>query len=291
MGYASRRFPRQFFDARAPNEKEFLFMPLKIGGFNPASSVIPADGPAPQPTAAQSPATSPEAAGAVQAKADENAHAAAARKRALENASQAGQPSAAPPETAAPASPFARDLERIAQRNLPNNKVLRIDVPAPAGDPTTLTMNDYNRAFAREMLRQNGMPSATDADAEAFLARHRAATGRNFEIAAASTEAVRRTQRDGKFVIEVGVRDHAMAAAGAEDVRRRRAETADAIAAIRQKVSDNSELEQFVLGVGLGVKSGMVGTYQAVRHPIDTAEAVGTMVAHPADTYSLSYIK
>jgi hypothetical protein len=219
-------------------------MSLKIGGFNPASSVIPADGPA-------------------QAKAGENASAAAARKRALENASQAGQqPSAAPsPETAAPASPFARDLERIAQRHLPNNKVLRIDVPAPAGDPATLTMNDYNRAFAREMLRQNGMPSATDADAEAFLARHRAATGRNFEIAAASTEAVRRTQRDGKFVIEVGVRDHATAAAGAEDIRRRRAETADAIAAVRQKVLDNSELEQFVLGVGLGVKSGVVGTY------------------------------
>jgi hypothetical protein len=177
MAYTSRRFPRQFFDARAPNEKEFWFMPLKIGGFHSASPVIPADGPAPQPTAAQSPATSPDAAGAVQAKADENASAAAARKRALENASQAGQPSAAPPETAAPASPFARDLERVAQRNLPNNKVLRIDVPAPAGDPATLTMNDYNRAFAREMLRQNGMPSATDADAEAFLARHRAVTG------------------------------------------------------------------------------------------------------------------
>jgi hypothetical protein len=29
----------------------------------------------------------------------------------------------------------------------------------------------------------------------------------------------------------------------------------------------------------------VVGTYQALRHPIDTAEAVGTMVAHPADTY------
>jgi hypothetical protein len=55
---------------------------------------------------------------------------------------------------------------------------------------------------------------------------------------------------------------------------------------VRQKVLDNSELEQFVLGVGLGVKSGVVGTYQTVRHPIDTAEAVGTMVAHPADTYA-----
>jgi hypothetical protein len=236
-------------------------MPLKIGGFNSASSVIPADDPAPQQQPTAPAPQTPEAAGAVQAKAGENASAAAARKRAIENASQAGQPSAAPPETDAPPSPFARDLERIAQRNLPNNKVLRIDVPAPAGDPATLTMNDYNRAFAREMLRQNGMPSATDADAEAFLARHRAATGRNFEIAAASTEAVRRTQRDGKFVIEVGVRDHTTAAAGAEDIRRRRAETADAIAAVRQKVLDNSELEQFVLGVGLGVKSGVVGTY------------------------------
>jgi hypothetical protein len=264
-------------------------MSMKIGGLTPAAPV-PAQETAPLKKAeAQAPAPpSSEVNGAVHDKSRDNLNAAAARKRAVANEPAAA--SAAPPSESAD-SPFARDLERIARRNLPTNKVLDIAVPVPRGAdgaplaPDKLTMNDYNRAFAREMLRQNGAPSATDAEAEAFLTQYRGVTGRAFEILAESTDAVRTSERNGSFTIEVSVHDHATAAAGAENIRRRRAETADAIAAVRQKVSDNSELEQFVRGVGLGVKSGAVGTYEAVRHPVDTAEAVGMMIAHPADTY------
>jgi hypothetical protein len=58
-------------------------------------------------------------------------------------------------------SPGAGDLEWVAGRNLPNDKVLRSDVPTPTGDPARRRMKDSDRTFAREMPGWNGGPSAT----------------------------------------------------------------------------------------------------------------------------------